>query len=712
MKNKISLYISFLLVAVHFSVVTSKAETIKHTSERIHVHVQKNVFLVGESVLYKLYCINSQTQKPSMLSRVAYIELVDENGFSVAQNEVVLNKGLGNGGFLISEQLPSGNYAINAYTHWMNTTSKELINVTPIFVFNNYNLNPNRIDSLKKPSRETEILDVKNNQIKLLDNVNSSEIKQNFSIKTDIEDLDRILNIHIQRENQSLSQSDNYNLQIFSRNGKIVDEKFKLSDGKWHFQVYKKELKSSICAICIVDKNDVILSNTLIHLISNKNGQYIEKPQLNTSSRKNISLDLKIEDLSSDADEIYLSASIKLKEPFIKPTNIIDYFNLFSDIGSSMNPYYNSLNKVSNQSWIAKNDIQFLWTKTPSEYKVNSNQYPENESYVLEGQIKEGNTKNAVVDQNVYLSKIGEFADISTFRTNSDGKFFFQLPLKKGFHDISIQLTNEVTTECSIQLKEKFNQEGISPVSWKKEDLSEDQLKFIKQRYENTRIQKIYEYTDFIEVKDSSLYRGKENFFGKPFLSVKIDEFIRLDSLEEYFHEFIAPIKIKYRKKKTFMNVYNNDQLRVMDQKPLILFDGLIIPNPRTILNKRPDVIDRIEVVPYEYFYGKSHFYGIIHAISKEQNCKLDELPDNTERYYLPLFANTYQLKEQINIPNKFSPDFRTDLLWEPNITLTKNDEFKLEFTTSDVKGEYELKIEGLTKEGKPIVYLQDIIVE
>lgn len=712
MKNKTSIYLLLIWLILHSTSFSGNAETTKYASEQIHVHVQKNVFLSGESVLYKLYCINSITLKPSTISKVAYIELIDENGYAVAQDEVILNNGMGSGGFQISPQLPSGNYAINAYSHWMNSTSKELINVTPIFIYNNQNLLSNRRDSLIRSHKTTAFYDLKDNKINLLNSQNFNSEDKYFSISSTLEDLERYIHFTVRGINKLTNNSEIYKFQIFSREGKIIDQDFKLEDNNWHFRIHKKDLSATNYSVCIKDLNGTILSHLTVHLALNHKGRFIEKPKLNTTPRKKIELSLRVDDFSQNAKSIFLSASVKLKEPFQTSTNIVDYFNLYSDFGASMNVYYKDLEKVKTKNWIAKDGLQPLWINTKSVYEVTSNQYPENEAYVLEGQIKKLEGKKVVVNKNVYLSKIGEYADINTFKTDEDGKFFFQLPLKKGFHDVSIQLNGDVQEECSIQLKEKFNQKGVAPVHWKKEDLSEDQLQFIKKRYETTRIQNLYGHEDFIETIDSSLYRGEINFFGKPYLSVKIDDFIRLDSLEEYFHEFIAPVKIKYRKNKSYMNVYNPERMSVMEPAPLMLYDGLIISDPRIILNKRPSEIERIEVMPYEYYYGKSHFYGIIHTISKEKNCQIERLPKNTERYYLPLFVNSYALSKNTYTNIKYAPDFRTDLLWEPNISLTKDDDFELEFTTSDVKGEYELKIEGITEDGEPIVFIKSIIVE
>ncbi len=712
MKNKISIYIVLILIAFQANNITCEAENKIYESEQIHVHVHKNVFLAGESVLFKLYCFNSKNKKLSNLSKVAYLELIDENGNAVAQDQITLQNGMGNGGFKITDQLSTGNYAINAYTHWMNSTSKELTSVTQIFIFNNQNLTKNGNDNLKQLQKETHLVDLKDNNKTILKSDSTNNTEKALIIESTIEDLDRYLKFTISATDNFTPKVGKLQFQIFSRKGKIIDENFELSDNKWEFRIHKKELNLPNYGVCIKNSSGQIITQSVIHLSENTTGLFFENPRINANPNEKIKLNLNINDFSNEANSVFLSASIKLKEPIQTSANIIEYFNTNSDLGASMNTYFEQLSNVSKQNWIAKNTLQSLWTISKSSYSITSSQYPEEEAYVLEGQILNQKTKKSLSDKIVYLSKIGEYADLSTFKTQQDGKFYFHLPLKKGLHDISIQLREKSNEAFSIELNDKYNQVGFAPIGWQKENLSSTQLDFIKRLYENHRIRNIYKQQTYTELQDTCLYRGESNFFGKPFSLTKIENYVRLDSLEEYFHEFISQVKISYRKKKSYMNVYSPEQLKVMQTAPLILFDGLIISDPRIILNKQPSEIDRIEVMPYEYYYGKSHFYGIIHAISKNKNCKIDRVPINTERYYLPLFTSSYSLNENKKNKEKFIPDFRTDLYWEPHITLSKEQNFELEFTTSDVKGEYELTIEGISDDGMPIVLKQSIFIK
>ena len=703
MKNNTITYILFILVLSLTSIHGSKAQDL--AAEQIHIHLQKSTYIAGEAIHFKLYCLDSKTQKLSKLSKVAYIELISENGFPVAQTDIILENGMGEGGFTISGQIPTGNYAINAYTHWMKTSSSNFISVRSLFIFNNQN-----IDEEIKTSKNlisSTFRDLKNNDLNLF---TSKRKPGAISIKTKIEDANRILRISLKTNSPVIDET--YKLKLQSKEGEILEKYFKFDQQHWELLLKVKDLKSPNYNLSILNSESTLVKTAVIHLAQSHKGRLIEKPRIIKKMREKVKIKLQLKDLSHQNDSLFLSASIKLKEPNNTSVNIIDYMNLYSDFGANMVSYSEKLKQFSKQSWIAEGDIETLWLNNTNSYSIDTIRYPENGAYILEGRIKDIKTDKAFANENVFLSKIGAYADISTFSTNSNGQFYFNLPLRKGLHDISIQVKGHNELNLAVELKDKFMTEGFAPVPWSPESLKGEQLAFIKKQFENFRIRNIYKQETFKETKDTCLFRGQSSFYGKPEYHIKIDDYIQLDSLEEYFHEFISTIKIKYRKKKPYMHIFSPDVSRTFKQEPLIMFDGLILTDASPILNKRPRDIDKIEVVPFEYYYGSSHLYGIISVTSKKRDCELDELPKNTSRYYLPLFTKNVEFSEQETDIQKNHPDYRTDLLWEPNITLSHDKGFDLEFTTSNVKGEYELTVQGLSENGDPIVIKQSILIK
>lgn len=87
--------------------------------EKLYVHTDKNFYLAGEIIWFKIYYVDGTTHRPFNLSKVAYVEIVDKGQKPVAQAKIAITGKGGSGSFYLPLTLNSDNYTIRAYTHWM-----------------------------------------------------------------------------------------------------------------------------------------------------------------------------------------------------------------------------------------------------------------------------------------------------------------------------------------------------------------------------------------------------------------------------------------------------------------------------------------------------------------------------------------------------------------------------------------------------------------
>lgn len=86
-------------------------------TEKTFLHTDKSTYLAGETIWYKAYV--TLNAFPTFLSKIVYVDLVDEKGKIVEKQMRPLIKGSSFGDIDIPKNLPTGNYSINAYTLWM-----------------------------------------------------------------------------------------------------------------------------------------------------------------------------------------------------------------------------------------------------------------------------------------------------------------------------------------------------------------------------------------------------------------------------------------------------------------------------------------------------------------------------------------------------------------------------------------------------------------
>lgn len=88
-------------------------------TEKIYLHTDRNFYIPGEIVWFKAYLFNEVSQQTSAFSKVAYVDIINQNNKPFLQAKIALNDGLGNGSLYLPLNFPSGNYKIRAYTNWM-----------------------------------------------------------------------------------------------------------------------------------------------------------------------------------------------------------------------------------------------------------------------------------------------------------------------------------------------------------------------------------------------------------------------------------------------------------------------------------------------------------------------------------------------------------------------------------------------------------------
>lgn len=88
--------------------------------EKVYLHLDNNCYFAGDTIWYKAYVISADTYEPKPVSRILYIELLDEQGYLVERQKLVVDEaGNAHGQFALKDDAFAGYYEIRAYTKWM-----------------------------------------------------------------------------------------------------------------------------------------------------------------------------------------------------------------------------------------------------------------------------------------------------------------------------------------------------------------------------------------------------------------------------------------------------------------------------------------------------------------------------------------------------------------------------------------------------------------
>lgn len=161
MKFNVSFYpsLALMLVVTSFSVsLNSYSQNLTRNlstpisdnlDEELYSVTDRDVYIAGEEVYISIFCRDRNTHKPSGVSKVAYISLLDHSSVPMVQVKIWLNNSSGSGVMMIPDTLKTGRYLISACTHWMKNFPPGLFSGKIITVINPFI----KIDHIKTPGR-------------------------------------------------------------------------------------------------------------------------------------------------------------------------------------------------------------------------------------------------------------------------------------------------------------------------------------------------------------------------------------------------------------------------------------------------------------------------------------------------------------------------------------------------------------------------------
>ncbi len=87
--------------------------------EKVYVHMDNTCYFQGDTIWFAAYTRQTSDGKPSQVSGVLYVELLNNDGYLVERKLIKMQDGRGSGFFALNKQIQySGFYELRAYTRW------------------------------------------------------------------------------------------------------------------------------------------------------------------------------------------------------------------------------------------------------------------------------------------------------------------------------------------------------------------------------------------------------------------------------------------------------------------------------------------------------------------------------------------------------------------------------------------------------------------
>jgi hypothetical protein len=714
--------------------------SINHPQEKLFVHTDKDIYLVGEIVWFKLYY-----DKKTPLSKVAYVDVVDAGNRSVLAVKISLNEYEDNGSLLLPLSLNSGHYTLRTYTNWMKNSPEISFFEKNISVINPFK-NPDTSVQKKVEGYEASFFPEGGNMVigleskvgfKLCDkygkgvdakgviintkgetvasfqthkfgmgNFNFIPLEKNYKAvitfadgRTATKDLPAVyengyvMSVGSNNENVMVKLTTNFTgpqtVFIYVRNQQTL--KFSSSgnviNGSGTFTVPKAILGKGVIQITVFNAINQPVCERL-HFIKpdDKNTISLSLANNHFSTRKPVQITINAKDPAGKPVSANMSVAVLPVDSLQQLTeaDIKAYMWLTSELkGNIESPaYYLSGNDGTEQAadnlMLTQGWRRFNWDKILSKTKETNNYLAEYDGHFVSVKLIDTRTDKPVSDKEVFLSAPGRPFSFVTAVTDSFGIARFSIKNIYGLKKLIFQANTPEANFYRMELLSPFFAPSTnSAISY----LPFDQQQLLEKYSVNMQVQNIYS-ADSMRIFYAHNTKDTLPFYGKTMYSYNLDDYTRFTTMDEPRKEF------------------NEDDL-------LVLWDGLPLQDPHNIFKFDPLRVKRLEVLPRRIAAGESLFKGIASFTTYNSDLSgyslnADMLSTDYEGLQLQreFYSPSYETAEQLN---SRIPDYRNTLYWSPNVITNNKGETKVGFYTSDRLGKYIAILQGVDDEGNPV---------
>lgn len=725
---------TFLIVLITCQFVSARSQP--DIRERVYLHVNSRQLIIGETLYFSTYCSSATTGAPSQMSKILYVELIGENGV-IDQQKIALKDGLAHGEFFISSLISTGTYYLLAYTRWMkNFDDYAHHKITLINPYEAYENTPKDRDELTIDfgTREDGIVTGLKNKVAFhVKSQNPQKIKGRIMDDSGEKVVDFIpdnfglgqfeLTPQMDKSYQAILETPDGNIHFFElpkikqqgsviyvneqadhleitcKSSHLADIPLTLTienQGATHYSIKCKEGSANL-----IPKS--LISDKLIQIKyrTNEGKLLAELPYMTTfnsirkvaskptyQSRQNVALPITLEagrysvsirkNPDNTAHALHDDISNRIIYAPVEPGTYL----------SSANPNLSALLLMS-----------ILKADKPNPKSVAL--LPEVRHELMSGTVV--NNKSEPIDgELIALSFPSDPYQINVVKSDSNGRFV--IPFESTRTDMIAYANAMSMNDYSIELDAPFLTH-YPDFDFSTPELDSTEIAEIVQRSIRNQIENAY-----FEAPQRPLTTNQwlSTFpFDDHYV---LDDYKRFKTLKETFTEYILTANIRDNREAPIKTIYSPPF--GSEKNPLILLDGVPVSGA-SLRDVSPYKIESISVLVNRFFLGALVVDGVIAFQSKEgalSGLDLSESHQKMEVIALSQSETPTYPDYDLGAEDR-RPDQRDQLLWLPELIVHESGKVNINFSTSNVVGDFEVVVEGFTNEGRPVSITQTIVV-
>ncbi len=678
--------------------------------EKIYLHLDRPSYLTGETMWFKIYLVDASFHTPGMLSKVVYVEILDQDSKPVIQIKVEVNEGKGNGSLFIPATMGTGNYQVRAYTNWMKNYSPEFYFHKEVSI-----INPFMSDTKDKQQAKAEfniqffpeggnlVEGIKSKvAFQVLDNTgrgnnrNGMVVDENMDIVVsfspdhlgighfyftpeankkykaflqqeketffELPDVAPVgyalevseqtegnqINIRVRTNADALSRQAVY-LFVHARNKTIMAQSGMFNNNVVQFDMDIQTLPEGISHITIFDvMMKPVCERLFFKQPTQVNGISITSDQARYLTRGRVKIDLNL--ISHKNVSPYdLSVSIYKMDSFSSSSaNIQNYLLLTSDLkGEIESPDFYFGDSPTAK--IAADNLMLThgWRRFHWDRVFDTIANPQ----IFIPEVR-GHIVTATVTRPDNTTAAGVLSYLS-----SPGKIIRLYPSRSGmdgrqyFEMLNFYGKAKIIVQKNSSEDSTLNVKVNPPFSEQYTDRVYHAL-ILPESWKDQLIERS------VAMQAEDIYKGSAQFltpsgidstafYGKPDATYLLDDFTRFPVMEEVLREYVPGVFVRKRKDGFQFMVVDKGANATFKVSPLILLDGVPIFDEDEIMDIDPKKIKRLDVVQHRWLQGPVSFFGIVSFSTYDGDMAGFELNPNA----ITLDYEGLQLQREFYVP-------------------------------------------------------------
>lgn len=761
MVRKKEVFLRTILPALLMLVTFHSFSQLPMLRETVWLQNTSDIYVAGEEISFKAAVLETDTYKPSKLSKSLRVELINNDGELIFQDNYLLSGSRITSGIKLPAGLPTGWYHLRSYTNWMRNfpesdfswISFRVIHPSDIpdekYRYENDSIlinltiskshgrgTPGEIcsiytsDNAGRPlSAEGFILSSSTDTVARISTDNTgwgiSDYKAgpvvnykpfirgyapiNTLLSIDEPDNDKpiitlsddgsFINVSV----RNLSLTGSYKLLVHRTYSWYWYKESHTVTDNIEFAVPKSSLPSGIVQFSFFNNTNELLDVSLWSAYDPDNtGARILNHSSNTGLRSNYIADYQVITGPQDGQS-GINILVMKENPFFAANNFLPGLPGWT-AGYSIPSAEDSFRAwLMNNSYPEDMATEFFRSgdkpglPTSSPSGVQIDYFPETRNGILSGRLINATDGSGVEETHLGLTILNDGTFHSSV-TNKQGDFMFTFPEVTGPVDYIINYIREANPEWRLDINRLYEKIDYLPSAGPVKFTGEE-LDYLQEQAEILQLRNIYSQAESDKTNNNHADSTGpgSHFYGEPDLRVVVDDYITLSNIREVFYEVVPYVSIRKKGDKS-IPVITGDYIYASSFPSLVLFDGIPLYDISSILDLPPGRIKTIEVVNQFYIHGSIFFSGILNIESVNGDFGGLELP-GTSRIGTIDFPEMPG-SDMIYAESKQDetlPVLDNILLWKP---FPDKDSGSISFTTGDNPGQYRIMIYGYDDNG------------